>query len=390
MRLALVTVGTLLAAACSSAEGGTSGGLDGGEPSGDASSTLPDATPWPSGGSGGGPPDAAADSPDPPDPPVPVDPCPGDLCWDAPALTSACGEWTLNENFSTGLYNVHAFPLTAPAGVELDVTATRTGGAWSPALILHDDQGQTLHDGERSLSTAGLTVEPLATGRTGDEASVRIQAQNDTHLSVFLTGWDVIDNAFGPLLPMDATYSLSVATDCQLPDLLSPPNFDPNDIVGGYHLLPDSEPPGLYTRKADDCSRGTKLLIDVLYTVALKFNQVRPSLSPIAFRDLNEGSCSTVDHQTHDDGTHADVVAGCATQVACADNQPAIDLARLFVDTGQVCGILNNDVDVQNDVNAYFASKFSYEPWNGKFMRTVSGHTSHFHVRVKKPDGTCN
>ena len=60
------------------------------------------------------------------------------------------------------------------------------------------------------------------------------------------------------------------------------------------------------------------------------------------------------------------------------------------MDTGQVCGIINNDPAVQKVVNAYFNSKFSYKPWHGTFMRSVSGHTHHFHVRVKKPNGLCN
>jgi hypothetical protein len=45
---------------------------------------------------------------------------------------------------------------------------------------------------------------------------------------------------------------------------------------------------------------------------------------------------------------------------------------------------------VQAVVNPYFTSKYSYTPWHGTFMRSVSGHTHHFHIRVKKPDGTCN
>ncbi len=325
-------------------------------------------------------------------PPKTVVPCDSGRCWQAPTLSSACGTATINENFGTGLYNVHEYALSAPANVALELTATRTAGSWSPALVLHDEQGATIHDGELSLSTAALSVQGVSSGRNSDTAAVQITAQSDRQLSVFLTGWDAIDNGFVPDLPADADYTLTNFADCTPPtgSLLSPPNFDPNNVVGGFHLLPPSDPAGLYTRKDDDCSRGTKLLIDVLYTVAVRWQQIRPSLSPINYRDLNEGSCSTVNHATHDDGTHADVTAGCATQVACTDNQPKIDLAKLFVDTGKVCGILNNDEDVQPIINAYFASKFSHQPWKGKFMRTVSGHTGHFHVRVMKPDGSCN
>ena len=45
-------------------------------------------------------------------------------------------------------------------------------------------------------------------------------------------------------------------------------------------------------------------------------------------------------------------------------------------------------------MNPYFFDNYSYAPWDpsgaGRFMRTVSGHTGHFHVRVLEPDGTCN
>jgi hypothetical protein len=93
--------------------------------------------------------------------------------------------------------------------------------------------------------------------------------------------------------------------------------------------LPYSDPDGLYTRKPDGCSRGTKLLIDVIYTVAYHWQPLYPSLSPISVLDLNEGSCSTINHATHDDGTHVDIIAGCATSVSCADKQPKIVLAKL-------------------------------------------------------------
>ena len=66
------------------------------------------------------------------------------------------------------------------------------------------------------------------------------------------------------------------------------------------------------------------------------------------------------------------------------------ELAKMFVDTGVACGILNNDTAIQAVVNAYFDSTQTYEPWHGQFMRSVDGHIHHFHVRVKKPDGLCN
>ena len=258
-------------------------------------------------------------------PPKSVAPCSKGKCWPAPALGSACGSSTVNEDYSTGRYNVHKYPLTAPKGVALDLVAKVTGGSWNPALIIHDSANTTVYDGERGISTPTLTITPVKSGRNTGTASLRLTAKTAQPLTVFVTSWSVVDQGFTPLLPATAKYGLTVTANCKPPPpgtLLSPPNFDPNNKSKGYYLLPPSQPKGLYTRKADGCSRGNKLLIDVLYTVAKNWNQKRPSLSPIAILDLNEGPCSSVNHATHDDGTHADITAGCATQVSCTDNQP--------------------------------------------------------------------
>ncbi len=355
------------------AGGGGSGPSDGG--GGDA--TL--------GGEGGGGEDLPL--------PLPHQPCVDGDCWDAPPVTAMCGGVTLAEDFSSGKYNVHERPVSVPAGVAVELTLAREAGLWDPALLVFDEGGTIVHDGETSLSSDDLLVELINTGRDSDEAAVVITSDSATELSVLNTAWGVVDSNFAAPMPSDALYHLGLQAACEPPEpgeLLSPPNFDPNNIDGGFYLLPYSDPPGLYERKADGCSRGNKLLIDVIYTVATHFQALRPELAPIAVRDLNEGPCSTVDHATHEDGTHVDIVAGCATEVACQDNGPAIELAKLFVDTGMTCGIINNDPAVQAVVNDYFNQTQSYTPWHGQFMRSVSGHTHHFHVRVKMPNGQCN
>ncbi len=322
-------------------------------------------------------------------------PCEAGSCWEAPEIAVLCGLAAFDEDFSTGLYNVHEYPLVAPQDVALELSLERTAGDWSPALLVADHDGVVYHDGEISGSDGSLEVELVSTGRESDVAAAQVMArQQDRSLYVYATAWGVVDSGFVDFLPTDATYELGLFADCEVPspgELLSPPNFDPDDVEDGYYLLPYSQPPGLYTRKPDDCSRGTQLLIDVLYTVAWHWHQRDPSRPPIAILDLNEGECSGVDHETHDDGTHADLVAGCATDVYCADKDPVVELAKLVVDTGQACGIINdNDADVRAEVNEYFESQFSYQPWHGTFMRSIGGHTGHFHIRVKKPDGTCN
>jgi len=385
----------VLATSCSGELGGTE--VDGGS---DADTWVPDDS-GPTDGStdadesepdDSGPTDGSTDADSEIDPPTQLEPCDVASCWSAPDRASPCGTTTVEEDFSTGRYNVHEYAVRAPAGVLLELSATRLGGAWEPALILHDELGTTISDGERATWTPDLAVEVLSSGRGSDVAALRLTSRLERELALFLTGWAVVDGGFGPDLPADAEYLLTDIADCEPESgLLSPPNFDPTDVdADGYYLMPPSDPEGLYTRKEDDCSRGTRMLIDVLYTVAVRWHEIYPDLSPIAIRDMNEGWCSTVDHATHDDGTHADIVVECATDVSCADDRPAIDLAMLFVDTLQSCGVINNNTVAQAEVNPYFESRCSYEPWHYTYMRSVSGHTGHFHIRVMPPDGSCN
>lgn len=359
----------------------TGGATTGGATTGDATT----------GGETSGATTGGADRCDPDASPIDVDPCGPASCWSTLTFSAICGPTALTEDFGSGAYNVHHFTLALRAGVPSRITFTRTGGDFAPALIIRDTMGNTLFDGETGACSDALEVDVLATGVDGDEASVELSAAADLGLDLFLSGWHVVDGGFAPAMPTDATYAFEIDNTCEPETGASdPPNFDEGDVEGGFHVLPDADPPGLYTHKDPDCSRGTRRMIQVLTTVAARWHAIRPEFAPLAFLDLNEAWCSNVDHATHDDGTHADLKAGCATNVDCANWIPALDLARLFIDTGEVCGILFNDAKVQGAVNPYFEAAHDYEPWKQVFMRTVDGHVAHFHVRVKKPDGTCN
>lgn len=388
---ALAAVSALAFGACS----GDDGASDPNQQPGDASS-VSDAgwTPGDAGGDagvdGGG--DAGADAAPPPEPTQHA-PCDQGTCWAAGTLSSFCGSSTVSEDFSSGKYNVHDYTVLLPAGVKVDFMLSATGGTWSPALIVNAQGGTTLYDGEVGASGA-VSVTAVSSGKSGAVAKVSLTASTDTAVNVFVTSWDVVNGGFTPTMPTSATYDLKTDVDCTPPGpgtLITPPNFDPNNTQNGFYQLPESDPAGLYVRKGAACSWGTKLLIDVIYTVATQWKPLYPSLSPLSVRDMNENiaACGT-NHATHDDGTHVDIVAGCATDINCSDKAPKIALAKLFVDTGVACGILNNDTAVHKTVNDYFAQKTNYAPWNGQFMRSVTGHTQHFHVRVKKPNGACN
>lgn len=110
---------------------------------------------------------------------------------------------------------------------------------------------------------------------------------------------------------MRAAYAFQ-SDDCE-PELgAMDPNFVEDDIEGGFHLLPDSAPAGLYERVRGrrESSRGTRRIVQVLYTVAARWNELRPefvaeSRDPQIQRGLVQLGSS---RSTHDDGTHADLV----------------------------------------------------------------------------------
>lgn len=331
--------------------------------------------------------------PPPPDmPPVPLVPCANGSCWSTLTFSAICGSTLVEENYASGSFNVHEFEVSVWAERRVELSMIRTGGMLFPAIVILDELGDTVYDGEIGAWNEDLTINAIATGEDGEAASVEVTPHVDQILRVFVTGWDVIESDFMAPIPMDVTYEFEVYDECE-PETGAglPPNFDANDVVNGYYLLPPSEPPGLYERKGEACSRGTQRAIEVIYTVAQRWAELRPEFTPLQVRDINENinACGT-DHMTHDDGTHFDLTTSCATEAACPNWVPAYDLARLFVDTGEVCGIIFNDVPIQDLTNPYFEISQAYEPWNQTFMRSVDGHDSHFHVRVKKLDGTCN
>lgn len=167
-----------------------------------------------SAGWAGATPDAGADSDAGPST-AQYDPCATASCWTAPTL-GACGATSVKETFTSGLYQVHRYLLMAPAGVGIDLTLTRTAGAWSPALVVHDEQGTTVYDGTKAYSTGALSVSPLSPG-SADSVGVHLEASQRLHLALYVTGANVVASGFSDGLPSDAKYTLDAALDCTKP-----------------------------------------------------------------------------------------------------------------------------------------------------------------------------
>jgi len=190
-------------------------------------------------------------------------------------------------------------------------------------------------------------------------------------------------------------------------ELLMPPNIG-SPMVDGYYQMPPPATPGLYVLNTNECGGDRELAsacgnietIQVLYTVATAWRENYPSEAPLYIRDINgdylENACTTSRHETHELGTDADVLIGNYS----VDDR--IALAKLFIDTGYVTGILHSPGTLGsqpsseayryiNEVNAYFEQTQGdrLTPWNGQFARLdldaggrIKGHYAHFHVHV--------
>lgn len=148
--------------------------------------------------------------------PVVVDraPCADGMCWSTAATPVRCTARAVDENFSSGRYNVHAYATTFYAGTDTRVTLLRTAGTFAPALIVTDAAGVTLSDGARGAAAAGVAVTVEAVGDTGDSARVVVRTDHDIAATVFVTGWGVIDSGFVAPLALDVTYRLTVESIC--------------------------------------------------------------------------------------------------------------------------------------------------------------------------------
>jgi len=185
--------------------------------------------------------DADDDADAPPAAPIHYDPCDTADCWSARSF-GPCGATAFPENFSTGNYNVHQYVVVVSAGVPVEISLVDTGGEWNPALLLHDEAGATVYDGQRGVNADGLSVWPTLPGRESESASLWIESDADATFSLFVTGWHVVDGGFVPRMGLDVTYILNVASelDCELvfplddqPDLYLS-NFDSSSSSASF------------------------------------------------------------------------------------------------------------------------------------------------------------
>lgn len=134
--------------------------------------------------------------------------------WGPSAALHRCSDWSINENYSTGRFNVHRYRAELPAGGPIQVSFARTAGSWSPAILVHDLAGAAIVDAAGPAEHARVAATVNDDGRASSAASLTLEASAATTVYVYATGWSVIDGGFTPSLPRTARYTLSMSHDC--------------------------------------------------------------------------------------------------------------------------------------------------------------------------------
>lgn len=141
-------------------------------------------------------------------------PCENGSCWETDAYIGECGFATVDENFSSGNYNVHRYASRLWAGAETTITVAAGEAGWDPAIIVATLDGATVFDGSIGATTDTLTAVVVDDGHDGGLAQVRIAASVSADVAIYVTSWATIESDFIDFIPESATYTLDVDSDC--------------------------------------------------------------------------------------------------------------------------------------------------------------------------------
>jgi hypothetical protein len=144
-------------------------------------------------------------------------PCTTGSCWNPKQDLAKCGGFTVDEDFSSGQYNVHRYWTQLPAGAPITLTLQRTAGTWAPALIVTDQAGKLVAGGDVASLHPQVQVTAAVSGRTGDAATVTLVAKQDTAAFLLVTSWGALDAGFFGKIPTDAKYHLTASQPCAAP-----------------------------------------------------------------------------------------------------------------------------------------------------------------------------
>ena len=129
----------------------------------------------------------------------PAKPDPKLRVWRRSLKLERCKVTTIEEDFSSGRFDVHDVLVRLGSGRDVTVSLKRTAGKWKPRVMLLGMQGRVEQRNGKE-------------GKTGGRATVGLTATADTKMTLRVTAWP--SRKLEDPLPRDAKYRLEVTEIC--------------------------------------------------------------------------------------------------------------------------------------------------------------------------------
>jgi hypothetical protein len=140
-------------------------------------------------------------------------PCDLASCWEPTLSLPMCGARLIDEDFSSGRFNLHRYDATVPGGEPITLTLERSGGVYQPMLLITEVGGELVFAGD------AVTLRPdvlIMNGSTSiSEVSVTLQVSTTRMLTLWVTDVEVAADDFSGSINTNATYRLSALQLCE-------------------------------------------------------------------------------------------------------------------------------------------------------------------------------
>lgn len=138
--------------------------------------------------------------------------------WHPSAILSACGSWSIDENFSSGRFNAHRYQLEVEGEGDVTLTFRKRAGSLAPAIYVFDRRGTPIYVGDAAAGHPEINATKLDTGRAGDTARVRLENAGSRRIFAFVTSWETADSGMHGRVSTTARYRFEAAQTCEQAD----------------------------------------------------------------------------------------------------------------------------------------------------------------------------
>lgn len=159
-----------------------------------------------------GVPDAGFDAPSAdmalPSPPRVVAPCEATSCRRSHLGGPPCMSYSATGDFSDTEFGIHAHASMVWDGAATRIAVTPVAGEWEPVLVLARVNGEVLFDGDVGAVRPPFHVVAESPG------ALTVTTVQATGIVVYVTSREALDSGFARRLPADASYTLTIDSDC--------------------------------------------------------------------------------------------------------------------------------------------------------------------------------